>query len=280
MVIKIYSDASCPWSYGEEKVLRAIDYIYYGKVQFENIMGGLFSDYRDLLPMNMKDQDSDEMANKILYEMWLAGYNFHNMPISKEHPKLLSQEKSSLYPIDIAFVAARLTDKNLANKYLRALREATILDGRNTMDPKVQIEIAREVGLDEKEYINNLENFASDEFLEDRMDNFDHRFKLFPNFIYIDENKKERFLTGYQKLESLIEFIDENSNNIYEKREINLNEKEVLEFIKMYKRVFDTEIYQVFKDKEKVNNILENLEKNNEIEKSIAGTGIQYKFKN
>lgn len=278
MIIKIYSDAVCPWSYGEEKVLRAIDYIYYGKIKFRNIMGGLFSDYRDLLPINMKDQDSEEMANKILYEMWLTGYNFHNMPINKEYPKLLSPIKDSIYPIDIAFVAARLTNEELANKYLRALREATILEGRNTMKSDVQIEIAKEVGLDEKEYINNLENFARDEFLEDRMDSFDHRFTLFPNFVYINKEGKEKILKGYQKLEDLIEFIDENSNNSFKKREIKLSELEILEFIKEYKRVFDAEIYQIFKDKKKVNAILEDLVKSKKIEKNLIGTGIEFKI--
>lgn len=274
MDIIIYSDAACTWCFGEEKVLRAVDYIYNGKVNFKNIMGGLFSDYRDLLPINMKDQDSTEMANKILFEMWKTGANFHKMPMMKNPPKLLSEEKSSVYPIDIGFVAARLTNKNLANKYLRALREATILDARDTMSTEVQIEIAKEVGLNEDEYKENLFNFANEEFLEDRMSSFDHRFTLFPNFIYKNKEEREVLIKGYKKLSELIEFIDDNAEEKLEKKEILTNNEMVLDFINKYERVFKIELYELF-DSEKIDTVLENLEKENKIKINPVGTGIE-----
>lgn len=277
MDIKIYSDAACTWSFGEEKVLRAIDYIYSGQIRFINIMGGLFSDYRDLLPINMKDQDSTEMANKILFEMWKTGSNFHKMPMMENPPNLLSQEKSSVYPIDIGFVAARLTDKDLANKYLRALREATILDARDTMSADVQIEIAKEVGFNEDEYKKNLFNFANEEFLEDRMSSFDHRFTLFPNFIYKNKDGREVLIKGYKKLSELIEFIDDNAEEKLEKKEILTNNEIVLDFINKYERVFKIELYELF-DKEKIDEILSNLEKENKIKISTVGTGIEIKI--
>lgn len=274
MDIKIYSDAACTWSFGEEKILRAIDYIYLGKVKFTNVMGGLFSDYRDLLPINMKDQDSTEMANKILFEMWKTGENFHHMPMMKKAPELLSEEKSSVYPIDIGFVAARLTDEKRANEYLRALREATILYGRNTMEKEVQIEIAEELGFDLESYKDNLYNYANEEFLEDRMDAFDHRFTLFPNFIYKNSENREVLAKGYKNLKDLMTFIDENET--LEKRTIITDKENVFDFIKEYKKVFKVEILEIF-EKDKIDDILKNLEEENKVEIYEVGTGIEIK---
>lgn len=254
MDISIFSDVVCTWSYGEEKVLRAIDYIYDGKVNFTNIMGGLISDYHDILPMNMKDKDSDETANKILLSMWNAGSNIHKMPVTKELPTLLSRQNPSTNYLDRAFIAARTVDSKTANKFLRKLRLETIFYNKNTMDKNILSNIAKEVGIDVEDFLFELENNSAQIFLEDRMSSFDRRFESFPNFMYTDENGKEFIIKGYKNKKELINFISKHSN--LEKKDIVLKKEEVFKFIKKYEEVFKIELVELFEDEAKIENIL------------------------
>lgn len=278
MKLTIFSDAVCTWSYGEEKVLRAIDYIYCGKIEMDNIMAGMISDYHDILPMNMKDNDSDEMANKILLQIWQTGSNIHGMPIMIKAPNLLSRKNPSTNIIDCAFIAARITEFSLSNKFLRKLREATMLDGLNTMDENICADIAQEIGIDRVKFIENFRNFSKEEFLNDRIATFDRRMVTFPNFMYVDEKKREHVIRGYKTKNQLIEFIDKFSN--LKKRYIVADEKHILDFIKQYKRVFRVELKETFDISDiDLDEILERLEKQEAIIKNEVGNGIEYKEK-
>lgn len=279
MKLFVFSDVVCPWSYGEEKVLRAIDYIYGEQIEIYNIMGGLIADYHDILPMNMKDKDSEETANKILFQLWQGGYYMHHMPVMNHPPKLLSREKVSTYIINTAFVAARMTDEKLANKYLRKLREATLLDGLNTMEESVQVEIAKNVGINREDFLENLNNGAAEEFLEDRISTFDRRFTSYPNFMYVEESGREKILTGYKSLEELIEFIEE-SDSTLTKREVVLNSEELFKFIEKYERVFFVELTEVFKDEDKIKELLNELVVEGKIVTNDLDRGMEIKIKN
>ena len=273
MEIKVFSDVFCTWSYGEEKVLRAIDFIYNGQVKITNIMGGMFSDYRDLLPVNMKDKDSGEMANMIIWEMWKTGYNFHKMPIMDHPPELFTRENSSVYPVDTAFVAARLADESRANEFLRVLREYTLLDGKNTFDLNVQREIAEKVGINPDIYEEKLSEEAPEAFLEDRMYSFDNRFVNFPDFEYKKRDGKIILKKGYKNLEELMEIIDANSD--FEKRDYTLNKENIMEYVEKYKRVFIPELVEIFKDREKITEIIDELFLENFLNVNNVGMGIE-----
>ena len=63
----------------------------------------MISDYHDILPMNMKDKDSDETANAILRQIWTAGSIIHKMPVSSKLPNLLSRKNPSTNKLDKFF---------------------------------------------------------------------------------------------------------------------------------------------------------------------------------
>ncbi len=277
MKIDVFSDVICSWSYGEEKVLRAISYIYDGNVVFENTMGVLFNDYRDLLPINMKDRASDEMANSILLSIWKAGANIHKMPVMVDSPKLISDKNPSTYFISRGFITARIVKPEIANDFLRELRLSTILYGKNTMDLEVLADIAESFGIDRKEYKNAFENKSEKEFLSDRMKCFDRRFERYPNFMYTDEKGKEHIIKGYKTKEELMKFIDEHS--YIPKRKIIINEEIIKDFILKYKKVFIPEIVEVFEDEDKINSILNTLKEKNFIAIENIGTGKEISLK-
>ena len=278
MKIEVFSDVVCIWSYGEEKVLRAIDYIYDGKVSFVNTMGALIADYRDILPMNMKDKDSKQTANNILLSLWKSGSLIHKMPIMKNSPDLLSKENSSTFFINRGFITGRIIDPEKANDYLRELRLATILYGENTMDFDVLVDIAKRVGIDTEDFKNIFREESLEAHLQDRMRCFDRRFEHYPDFMYTDENGKEFILKGYKSKDELIKFIDQHSD--LEKREIRLDKESILDFIEKYKKVFPAELVEVFENEEKIEEILTELEKENKISISEIGTDREIKINN
>lgn len=259
----IFSDVVCTWSWGEEKVLRALDYLYGENIEFENIMGGMISDYHDILPMNMKDQDSDDIANGILKQIWNAGSTVHKMPVSEELPNLLSKTNPSTNKLDKFFVAARKIDVKKSNVFLRLLREATILDKINTMNLDNIYPLLKKAGIDEKNFLEVFEMESDQLFLEDRMSTFDRRLETFPNFMYVNEKGREFILKGFKSKNELINFIEKHSN--LKPREINLSNDEVLNFIKIYKRVFKAELIELFEDEVFVENSIEYLLNNNKI---------------
>lgn len=262
MKLYIFSDVVCTWSWGEEKVIRALDYIYDGNIKIKNIMGGMISDYHDILPMNMKDKDSDETANAILKQIWQAGSGIHKMPVMQESPNLLSRQNPSTNKLDKIFIAAREVDEEKSNKFLRLLREATILDNINTMDLNNIFPLLEKSDIDKDEFLENMEN-VDEKFLEDRMSNFDRRFETFPNFMYVNENRKEFILKGYKNKKELIDFISEHSN--MQPKQVEKSEDEVLKFTQKYKRSFLPEFYEVFEDEKFVDQTLENLQLQNKI---------------
>ncbi|MBL7575221.1 protein-disulfide isomerase, contains CxxC motif [Peptoniphilus asaccharolyticus DSM 20463] len=276
MKIYIFSDVVCTWSWGQEKVLRAIDYLFGNKIEFENIMGGMISDYHDILPMNMKDQDSNETANGILRRIWTAGSTIHKMPVSKDIPNLLSRENPSTNKLDKFFIAARETSSDKANLFLRKLREATIVDGIDTMQVKNIEPLLNEVGIDFEEFLESFEENSNQSFLEDRMSTFDRRLEAFPNFMYVNEKGREFLIKGYKSKEELLNFIFEHSD--LKPIEIEQSEENIFDFIKKYKRVFLPEIYELFTDEELVKNTLNNLKENNLVEIKIVGDTKEIKF--
>lgn len=254
MKLYIFSDVVCPWSWGEEKVLRSIDYIYGGKIEFENIMGGMITDYHDILPMNMKDKGSDEIANKILKQMWIAGNSIHEMPIMDEIPNLLSRENPSTNKLDKYVVVAKKIDREKSNIFLRLLREATILDNINTLNMENIIPLLEKSIIDIDEFNEIYASEADELFLEDRMSTFDRRLESFPNFMYVNEKNKEFILKGYKTKKELINFIEQYSN--LKPVEIEKNEHNFMDFITKYKRVFKVELLDLFEDEEYIQDML------------------------
>ncbi|WBW50746.1 DsbA family protein [Peptoniphilus equinus] len=244
MKLTIFTDVVDTWSWGEEKVLRALQYLYGDRVKFEFVMGGMIEDYRDLLPQNMKDQDSADMANGILHAMWTTGVIVHGMPISDVPPKLFTPNQSSTNRLDEYVVAVREVAPNRTHDFLRRLREATLVDGKVTTDPEVFKELIRVCGIDETDVASVLNGRSRELFLEDRMATFDRRVERFPTFMYTDDNHREYLLKGYQRLDQLVDFIQRHHSMA--QHPVNDSIEGVKAFIESYPRVFEAEVLTLF----------------------------------
>ncbi|MDO5715431.1 MAG: DsbA family protein [Tissierellia bacterium] len=242
-MLRVYTDILCPWSWGEEGILRVLKYLY-PDLKIEYIMGDLVDNYENFLPKNFAKLNSVELGNKILYDMYRAAATITRFPYFSDIPHLFSQDHKSSFPLNISFIAVRNIDEKKANTYLRLMREAMIYRDLNLYDEKVQSLLLEKIGIDEDEYRIELE-FANEDFLQDRMKCFDDRIKKFPAFL-VDSNRGRKILKGYQDLKTLSHFVEDDLK--LKRRKVEAREETILDFISRFDGVLEEELRILFPD--------------------------------
>ena len=109
-----FTDPICVWCWGNEPVLRAIEYLYGDKVRIEFIMGGLVEDISTLYDIRGEKSEVIQRANQIITRNWLAASQKHGMPVVDTGLKLFSERYPSSFPQNIAYEAAKRVNPLLA----------------------------------------------------------------------------------------------------------------------------------------------------------------------
>lgn len=279
--LKIYqaTDPTCGWCWGNEPLIRALEYLYGEKIEIEYIMGGLVEDITTLYPTKGSTEQRIEEANKRIHANILSASARHGMPVSREPMTLYTEQYRSSFPQNIAYEAAKRLDTHKAKLMLRRLREATILENRRTSQLDQIIEIASEVGLNAAEFID-LYTYgdAQADFMQDRMRCQRNGINGFPSYIAI-ANSTKVILNGYQRLSTLHNVIARLSGGKVKPRRIGPTLRNVATFIKDYGSVFPVEIEVVFSlDKAKTDLMIDTLLKEGKIEAEEVGTGTRLRY--
>jgi putative protein-disulfide isomerase len=142
-----YQDPYCTWCWGSEPILRKIQELYGGQVKITFKAGGLI----ETLDEQIAQQWFEQVA-----QHWLDASERHGMPVDVHVWQDLQGDFRSTYPANIAYKAAQLQDPDLADTFLRRMREAAAAERRYIHRKEVQVELAREVGLDSENFVNAL----------------------------------------------------------------------------------------------------------------------------
>lgn len=250
-MIQYFNDVLCPWCWGEEKVLRALEYTF-PDLPLEYKMGALIENYEEFLPPNFRRHNSVEMGNKILYDMYRAAATVTQSPYYEEIPHLFTEEKKSSFPLNKFAVAVRMISEEKVGAYLRKLREMSIYDDRQIYSLEVQQEILRQLDMDWEEFSAQL-SFAEEVFLEDRMRAFDYRIKTYPAFVW-EEKGRRKLLKGYRSYEEVCAFIHQTEGLLPMK--VEQSREEVERFLSRYEHVLEEEAKILFDE-----NLLEELKR-------------------
>ncbi len=147
IIIVNYTDPVCVWCWATEPVFRAFE-TRYPNVEIRYVMGGMVESMQDFAdPANHIDGDAADVNGQVM-QHWLESQAIHRMPIEPKGFALFSPEHDSTYPQNIACKAALIADPGKAHKYLRLMRVASIAQARQTARRDVQVDIAREAGID------------------------------------------------------------------------------------------------------------------------------------
>ena len=274
--IRIYqfTDPVCVWCWGNEPVIRALEYLYGEKISIEYVMGGLIEDITTLYDLSGPKNRIIERANEIIANNWITASARHGMPVNIEHMSLFSERYPSSFPQNIAYEAAKRINPVLAKKHLRRIREATFLEQRRTSQMDVLVELATEVGFDAAQFINEYTTgSAPGDFQQERMRCRRNGITGFPSYLIKNDSTKI-ILGGYQNLSTLHTIIGRLSDGKTKPRKLGPSQANIIDFMRCYQSVYPVEIEVAFGlDRNRTDLILDQLIKAGKIISANVGNG-------
>ena len=274
--IKIYqfTDPVCVWCWGNEPVIRALDYLYGNKIDIEFVMGGLIEDITTLYDLSGPRNTIISRANEIIANNWIAASTRHGMPVNVEEMSLFSERYPSSFPQNIAYEAAKRINPAAAKKFLRRIREATFIEQRRTSQMDVLVELATEMGFDAAQFIDEYTTgSASGDFMQERMKCRRNGITGFPSYL-IREGSTKIILGGYQNLSTLHTVIGRLSGGKIRPRKVGPSQANLMDFIQRYETVYPVEIEVAFAlDRARTDLMISELIKTKKITSQNVGNG-------
>ncbi|RMF79827.1 MAG: DsbA family protein [Chloroflexi bacterium] len=191
------TDPTCSHCWGMEPAWRRFLYHYGSHIKYRYIYGGLRKDLYAYLESGYGFRSVHEIADHWRYVEQLYGQplNTDVWDIDPVH---------SSYPSSIAAHTVRLIAPEKEDAYMRRMRQALFLEGRNIAREDVLADCAADIGLDRDEFAVLLKNNVGNPGFED-----DLRLTRqlpsngFPTVLMIDADRNARVLPGGQPYTNL-----------------------------------------------------------------------------
>ncbi len=119
-----YTDPLCCWSWAMEPQLRRIQFEYNGQITWRYCMGGLLPGWN-----NYHDEINSVTRPIQMGPVWMHAGQLSGMPMDANI--WMKDAPASSYPSCIACKSAFLQSNGAGIRYLRLLREAAMLEGKN-----------------------------------------------------------------------------------------------------------------------------------------------------
>ena len=163
-----FTDPVCTWCWGSEPILRKVETRYPNDVKVSFIMGGLVKDMNDFQDeFNDIGGESDlSKVNEQIASHWIKASERHKMPVETKGFSLFTKEHTSTYPANIAYKAGQFQGEEIANRFLRRLREAAATEAKQVNRLDVLKELASSVGLDEQQWLMDMESGRAEKEFE------------------------------------------------------------------------------------------------------------------
>ncbi|MFX1521132.1 MAG: DsbA family protein [Promethearchaeota archaeon] len=233
-----YQDPYCTWCWGSEPILRKIQELYGDQVKITVKAGGLIE--------TLDEQIAQQWFVQVA-QHWLDASERHGMPVDVQVWQDLQGEFRSTYPANIAYKAAQMQNPELADKFLRRMREAAAAERRYIHKREVQVELAMEVGLDSEKFVEVLEtNSAEKAFYEDLEEFRATGSKAYPTFLITHMQGKRALLTGYRRFEFFERILKDLAGDELVKKKLEATSENILAFIRKYDKVATREVAEVF----------------------------------
>ncbi|MCC9169078.1 DsbA family protein, partial [Pontibacter harenae] len=140
--IQFFTDPLCCWSWAFEPQWRRLRYEYSGKIRWRYRMAGLipnWNSYSD--PMNNVSKPLQ------MGPVWLEAKYKSGMPMDDR--VWFNDPPASSFPACLAVKSAGLQSAAAAENYLRRVREAVMLHGKNISREEVLLEVAQSLSEEE-----------------------------------------------------------------------------------------------------------------------------------
>ncbi|GAB3833366.1 DsbA family protein [Pontibacter rugosus] len=134
--IQVYTDPLCCWSWAFEPQWRWLRFEYSGKIKWRYRMAGMVPNWN-----SFSDPVNHVTKPLQMGPVWLEAKHLSGQPI--EDKVWYNNPPSSSYPACIAVKSAGLQSSEAAEMYLRRVREAIMLHGKDISSTAVLLEVAK-----------------------------------------------------------------------------------------------------------------------------------------
>ena len=273
-----FTDPACTWCWGSEPVLRKLEYSFDHNLKISYSMGGLVKDAKTFMDQKNNIGGDLKQFNQQVAKHWLEASERHSMPVQTDGFELFTESDRSTFPMNIAYKAAQFQGEEIANRFLRKMREAIAAEARQANRTEVLIELANDAGLDIPPFVSSLNDGSAEQAFKldrDRMNQCSIR--GFPGYLVKNNGGKEVLLQGYQSYDDFVAVIKMLSENSVAPTHYKVNMETIINFISCYDRIAPIELQMVFDlDKTITQNWLDSLTNSGHLSVQKVGNGAFY----
>lgn len=142
-------DPMCSWCWGLRPVWQQVQQALAGKVEVRYILGGLAPDTDQPMPEEMQRNIQDTWKT---IQQEIPGTEFNYDFWTRCRPR------RSTYPACRAIIACRMRQPQLEGEMLLLIQQAYYLQAENPSDLDVLISLAEKLGLDEKQFADDIQS--------------------------------------------------------------------------------------------------------------------------
>jgi len=193
--VVLLTDPWSVWCWGFEPVRRALEHRY-PTIQFSALVGGMFPTMPDPAALGFNVERFFAIVQRST-----------GMPIAYDATRY--DRPTSTYPACIHYYTMRLVRPELADSYLRRLREAVYLDRRNVSRPQVAADVAVAMGVPREEFEEALASGEPEREFEANLTRLEsNNLHAYPTFLVRSGPRLAR-VEGFQSLPALLSLVEQ-----------------------------------------------------------------------
>lgn len=206
--IVYYTDPLCCWSWGFEPQWRRFRYQFATAIRWRYCMGGLLPSWKFYLDATHAVARPIQMG-----PVWMEAGHLTGMP--NQSSIWMTQPPASSYLCCMAVKCAELQFPAAGETYLRKLREAVMLEGRNIAVQSVLIDVLRSVALEHPDLDEDLFLFdlnvgrGIDAFRRDLNEVQQMQIHRFPTLVFRRQGMPSLMLSGHKPYVKLLEVMQQ-----------------------------------------------------------------------
>ncbi|WP_224996738.1 DsbA family protein [Cesiribacter sp. SM1] len=203
--IEYYTDPLCCWSWAFEPQWRRLRYEFKEMIQWRYRMAGLLPSWKNF-------SDPLYSVNRPLQmgPVWMEAQQMSGQPM---HDRIWGDDPpQSSYPACIAVKCASLQSAEAEEAYLRRLREAIMLEGKNIAKEQILFEQARQLAAEQEDLLDAeqlLQDYhkgkGQQAFREDLQKMRYGNISRFPTLILRKKGEQAFMITGYRPYAVLLD---------------------------------------------------------------------------
>lgn len=252
VAITYYTDPLCSWSWAFEPQWRRLRYEYGDQLHWTYRMGGLIADWS-----TYSDPINDVSRPVQMGPQWYQARTLSGMPLNERI--WFEDPPASSYPACIAVKAAERQGPDAVEQYLRRLREAVMVEGRNIARLEVLLDMADELAqaqasFDSEQFRQDLESQAVlDAFRADLKEARWREIGRFPTLILRNPDGKAIITVGYRPYGVLLDAVTHVAPNISPQRPLD----DLIGYVAHWERLTTRELAEVSNEPQGIAQVLE-----------------------